>query len=241
MTTSPVPPDKPAVSQITVNQQATDVSGTVAGVEVKGNVGSITGFSEQAVLRLMIAVGVMVFATAACFFSGGIVVGVGAFAALNKPATVGPQLGLSMQNKLAAIAALQPGQSFAVSFSEDEFNSYMNLIAGKRFGLSNANVRLLDDPGAFVVSGNSSSLSNLPVVATFQVTTGDTPVQLRTAAVQVLPFGNSPVGWVAVPAPVAASSLGSLNQQLFQNVRIVSVAAAGTAGDPAMAIRGVKR
>jgi uncharacterized membrane protein (Fun14 family) len=241
VTTAPDSSDPPKVTQITVNQQASDVSGTVAGVEIKGNVGMVTGFSEQAVLRLVIAVGVLVFFTAACFFSGGIVIGVGAFTALNKPATVGPPLALSMQNKLVAINALQPGQSFGVSFSEDEFNSYMNLIAGKRFGLSNASVRLVGDPGSFVVAGNSSSMGNLPVVATFKVTTGNTPIQLRSAAVQLLPFGNSPVGWVAVPGPVASSSVGPLNEQLFQNVRLDSVTASGTPGDPAMTIRGVKR
>ena len=241
MTTTPVPPDKPAVTNISVNQHATDVSGTIAGVEIKGSVGTITGFSEQAVFRLLVAVGVMVFFTAACFFSGGIVIGVGAFTALNKAAIVGPPSALSMQNKLDQINALPSGQRFGVTFSESEFNSYMNLIAGKSFGLQNAQVRLLDEPGTFVVSGNSTSMSNLPIIATFRLATGDTPIVLKSAAVQVLPFGNAPVGWIPVPASVAASSVGSLNQQLLRNVRLDSVTTSGPAEDRVISIRGVKR
>ncbi|MEP7199646.1 MAG: hypothetical protein ABI874_07510, partial [Chloroflexota bacterium] len=70
--------DKPTTN-INVNQQANDVRGKQIGVEIDGSVGTVTtGFSAQAVQRLVITVGVLVFVTAVCFLSGGIVIGIGA-------------------------------------------------------------------------------------------------------------------------------------------------------------------
>jgi len=64
------------------------VGGDVAGRDVVKST-TVVGYSEKAVLRLVIVVGAMVFVTAACFFTGGIVLGSQVFAALERPVNDG--------------------------------------------------------------------------------------------------------------------------------------------------------
>src|SRR5436190_24380308 len=52
---------------------------------VTTNATTIVGFSPKAVMQLVVSVGLLVFVTAACFFSGGLVVGGAALVALERP------------------------------------------------------------------------------------------------------------------------------------------------------------
>src|SRR3989337_621618 len=64
------------------------VGGDVAGRDVVKST-TVVGYSEKAVLRLVIVVRAMVFLTAARFFTGGIALGSRGFAALERPANDG--------------------------------------------------------------------------------------------------------------------------------------------------------
>src|SRR5262245_5155242 len=138
------------------SRQDVNVSGDIAGRDVVKNTTNTTtntttnvGFSIDAVQRLVIAVGLMVFITAACFFSGGVAVGGVALAALNKQVGSSPDAAVSMQSKLSQIRALGPGVPFQFTFSEDEISSYLRFIAGPPMGVSDGKVRLLE-PGKLV-------------------------------------------------------------------------------------------
>jgi len=179
--------------------QDVNVGGDVAGRDVVKNTTNV-GFSVDAVQRLVIAVGLMVFLTAACFFSGGVAVGGVALAALDRKVGSSQAAADSMKAKLDAIRALGPGQAFQLTFSEDEISSYLRFIAGPRMGLSDGKVRLLE-PGKLVIGGQSSSLGSVPFAATFelQYNTPGKPLRLTGAAIHILPLGNSGFGWIVVP------------------------------------------
>jgi hypothetical protein len=94
-------------------------------------------------------------------------------------------------------------------------------------GLNDARVRLLDEPGKLALRGQYNGLGNLPVLAVFQLTSHDQPFELESAAVQLLPLGDS-FGWFIVTPFVQplANQVNSLfatarfNQvQLNQNPR----------------------
>src|SRR5574341_666246 len=95
-------------SKKTDRQSKVDVSGgeIKAGrdVEIAGRdiVTVERGFSAAQVQRLLITVAVIVFVTAACFFSGGLILGGAALAALNRPLSGGlsQEAAHSMQTKL---------------------------------------------------------------------------------------------------------------------------------------------
>src|SRR5690349_11353400 len=137
-----------------------NVDGDLAGRDIVKNTTTTTtnvGFSIDAVQRLVIAVGLMVFLTAACFFSGGVVVGGAALAALDKKVGSSLDAANSMQAKLDQIRALGPGTQFQFTFSEDEISSYLRFIAGPPMGVSDGKVRLLE-PGKLVMGGEASQL-----------------------------------------------------------------------------------
>ncbi len=181
-----------------------------------------TGFSEAAVQRLVITVGVLVFVTAALFFAGGIVVG-GVFANLNKPVGSSPEAAKAMQAKLDTLGQLRPGQKFIATFSEDEISSYVKFVAGPQLGLNNAKARVLDQSGRIALEGNYAGLGNAQIVSIIRLGVNDQPTQVESAAVQVLPTGNSTFGWVYVPPPLVQPLAGQIDDRLFARVRLNAV------------------
>jgi len=223
---------------------------TTAGRDVVGrDVVSTTnvGFSATAVQRLLLTVGALVFATAACFFSGGLALGAGVFVALNRPVTSdNPVAAQSFAIKLALLKALGPGQPFSFPFTEEEISSYFRQIIAPQIGVLDGKVRLLDEPGKLVVAGQATQFGNLPFAATFELR--DTPgesLHLTGVVVQIIPLKDkegksSSFGWVVLPSFLFQGLAGDLNS-LFGNVQLSTVAETATAPNPAWVVDGVTR
>jgi hypothetical protein len=218
------------------------VSGDVAGRDVVKTTTQI-GFSEAAVQRLVLTVGVLVFITAACFFASG-VAAAGAALALAKSVNVSSQAADSMQAKLDALQALKPGETFQQTFTEEELNSYWQLVAGPQIGLTPGTgaVRLL--PGhQILIAGRTRMTGNYRVAATFEPRL-DSPGQtfkLDSAAVQVLPLGSTQWGWVPVPAAVLQPLAQNVNGLFPPGLAFASVTDSTEAGQPAMTVSGTVR
>jgi len=196
------------------------VGGDVAGRDVVKST-TVVGYSEKAVLRLVIVVGAMVFVTAACFFTGGIVLGSQVFAALERPVNDGNgqptdstrQKAEAFAQQIAEAQQVPPGQAYAVRFSEDQLSSYFRFIAGPDVGVQDGKARFVE-PGVIALSGQVQSISNLNVAATFRIEPqADEPLRLESAAVQVVPTGGS-FGWVAVPTALLSPFSSQVNQAL---------------------------
>lgn len=206
------------------------VGGDVAGRDVVKST-TVVGYGEKAVLRLVIVVGVMVFVTAACFFTGGIALGSRVFAALERPVNDGNgQPTDSTQEKAAAFAQqiveaqqVAPGQPYPFRFSEDQLSSFFRFIAGPDIGVQDGKVRFVE-PGVIALSGQVQSMGNLNVAATFRVEPrADEPLRLESAAVQIVPTGGS-FGWVAVPTALL-SPLSSQINDAFRDVTLLRLQA----------------
>jgi hypothetical protein len=231
---SDIPPESPAARSggVDVRGGQTEVGRDLAGRDIQTAGHDIvgrdvvtvtqTGFSELAVQRLVITVGVLVFVTAAFFFAGGIIVG-GVFANLNKPVGSSQQAARDMQDKLDTLSRLRPGQRFIASFSEDEISSYIRFIAGPQLGLNNAKARLLSGPGRIVLEGNYAGLSNAHVIVIIRLALNDQPTQVESAAVQVLPTGNSTFGWVFIPPPLVQPLASQIDARVFSQARLNAV------------------
>lgn len=181
------------------------------------------GFSAAAVQRLLITVGMLVFVTAACFFSGGVFVGGAALAALNTDvASDDPVAAAEFAEILQAVESLPPGTPFSFTFTEQQISAYFRQVVAPQIGVSDGKVRLLPD-GRLVVGGQINNLGRLPFAATFtwQDRRGE-PLRLVSAAVQVLRLGRSSFGWVAVPTALLRDTAGRVNE-LFGNVQLVDV------------------
>jgi hypothetical protein len=224
-------PHLPAPAQQVSGSVGGDVAGrdihktTTAGRDVVGgDVVTTTnvGFTIQAVQRLVITVGVLVFVTALCFFSSGFVLGGAALAALTRPVASSPEAATTFAEKLAALQQLAPGEIATFSFTETEISSYFRFVLAPSLGglgIAEGKVRLLGDD-RLVVGGQAASLGGVNFAATFRVTdTPGQPLDLQAAAVQALPTGT-PFGWLLVPNRYLGGAEQSLNA-LFGNVQIV--------------------
>ena len=101
------------------------------------------------------------FATAFCFFSGGIVVGFAALQAFDRPLPSTEAAAQDFQANLEQVQALPPGQAFQWSYTETDLSSYMHFILGPQIGFD-ARARFLStDEVAF--QGNWSGLGGRPV------------------------------------------------------------------------------
>lgn len=232
----PVPPALPPAVQAGGSVGGDVVSGdvhrvTTAGRDVVGRdvVTTTTtnvGFSAAAVQRLIITVGVLVFATAACFFSGGVFVGGAALAALNRPVSSDdPAAAAQFAEALGTVQGLPPGTPFSFTFTEQQISAYFRQVVAPASGVTDGKVRMLAD-GRLVVGGRAQDLGGLPFAAIFawQETPG-VPLRLTSAAVQALRLGRSRFGWVAVPTALLQPVAARVNQP-FGNVRLTNVAAA---------------
>ncbi|MBL8058147.1 MAG: hypothetical protein JNK29_15685 [Anaerolineales bacterium] len=203
------------------------VGGDVAGRDVVKHQTTVnqtvTGFSEKTVVRLMVVVGVLVFVTAACFFSGGLVVGAAALTALDKQVGSSPEEAVLFQQKLQFLSAAAPGQSLNFSFTEDEISSYVKFILGPELGFlpETGKVRLVNDQQV-IVAGRLADLGGLEVAATFELSNQPgQPLALQSAAAHVLPVSGSTFGWTAIPTGLLQPAADQLNARLG-NVQLVN-------------------
>ena len=212
----PRPPDEPPRGPHLESGGDVNVGGDVAGRDVIQNQTIQTGLSEKTVIRLVVIVGVLVFITAACFFSGGVVIGAAALAALNRPVGSDPAKAVIFEQKLLALNAVAPGQAVTFAFSEDEVSSYVKYILGPQIGFvaETGKVRLVDETQV-IVSGRLADLGGLEVAATFQLSNiAGQPLALQSAAAHVVDAGATPFGWVALPASLLQPAADELNARL---------------------------
>lgn len=186
---------------------------------------NVSGFGAREVTRIVIIVAAIVFVTAACFFSGGIVLGAAVFVAFSRPVNTTPQLAQNMQDEMNQVANTPPGQEFALNVSEEEINSYFHYIAGPQYDVTDGQVRLLTETNQVALKGKWSQL-NVPFIAVFNTTPGDQPLQLQSAAVQILPLGDSTFGWVPVPTQILQPLAGQINDSLFKVATFKTIAPA---------------
>jgi hypothetical protein len=223
-------------------QAGRDIAGRdIAGRDIAGGDIVTVGFSQQAVTRLVLIVGMLVFVTAACFFSGGIALGAGVFAALNRPVETSPEAALSMQSKLQQIQSLPSNQPFSVVFSEPEMNSYFHYVLGPQIGVSDGKLRFLPDE-QLAISGQVEDLGGRQAAAVLDVQeeTGQT-LSLSAAAVKVVGSQNSRFGWVAVPTPLLAPLQERINQNLTGNYEITAVESVQNPNQNEWMVQGVTR
>jgi hypothetical protein len=245
-------PQQPHSTSGGVNVGADDVTvgGSVVGRDqitsttigddlIQGNVTNVTnvGLSPQAVQRLLVTVGLVVFVTAACFFAGGIFVGANVFTALNRPVNSTQIAADSFAQKIDAVAQLQPGDTYQLRFTEDELSSYLRFTLGPQIGLSDARVRALGN-GQFVVYGRYADLGGLPVMLVGGPQAGsDQLFNIAQSSAQIVPVGSgqpdtvSAIGWVPVPTalvqPLVDKALASAYQRYTLTDGSKASAAAG--------------
>lgn len=173
------------------------------------------GMPPEAVRRLVISVGTLVFVTAFCFFSGGAVVGFTVLQAFARPLPSTMAAAQDFQAGLNQVQALPPGQAFRWAYLETDLSSYMHFILGPQIGFD-ARARFLSgDEVAF--QGAWSGMLGLPVTVVTRMET-DSPQLYHTvsAAVQILPLPNSNFGWVALPISAVQPLVDAINQNIGQ-------------------------
>ena len=183
------------------------------------------GFSAAAVQRLLITVGIMVFLTAACFFSGGLILGGATFAALDREVDSDDALAaVQFAELLQTISSLPPGVSVTLNFTEQQLSAYFRQYVAPTLPLdiTEAKLRLLDD-GDLVVGGRAGTLGGAQFAATFEwQDEPGAPLRLDAAAVEVLPLDNNAFGWVAVPTFLLEPLTGGIND-LFGGIRVTEL------------------
>ena len=240
--TPPTPPEaeKPPSSGIAIEGSGdVTVRGDMAGRDIVRNVTTV-GFSATAVQRLLLVVGGLVFVTAACFFVGGLAVGGAIVAVLNHPVEVSQSAADSMQTSLNALRALPAGAPFQQTFTEAQLNSYWALVAGPQVGLTPGTgaARLLGD-NRVVLAGKFAALGNFKVLAVVEprVNQPGQLIQVDSAAVQVVPVGNTSFGWLPVPTAILRPVVDGVNNMLSSRVVLQGVSASGQA----LTVKGVGR
>jgi len=214
-----------------------NITGDVAGRDVTKV--TYVGMQPEAVRRLVITVAAMVFATAACFFTGGIFVGSKVFAALDRTVNSRPEAAASMQAKLDALQNMQSGQTAPLNFGEDELSSYVRYVLGDQLGFSpdSGRARFIE-PGLIAVAGDLKSLGNLPVVVTFKLQNNpNQQLEVESAAVRLVSVPNSNFGWVAVPTGVVSSVTNQIPTLLKPGYAPVSIQAAPGSDDWSVNVR----
>jgi hypothetical protein len=173
------------------------------------------GMTPEAVRRLVMSVGVLVFVTALCFFSGGIVVGFGVLQAFARPLPSTPAAAQDFQASLDQVQALPPGQAFRWTYTETDLSSYVHFILGPQIGFDGRARFLSNDEVAF--QGNWSGLLGLPVTVVTRMEPNSPQLyQPVSAAVQILPLPDSNFGWVALPVSAVQPLVDAINQNIGQ-------------------------
>ena len=240
--TPSIPPEaeKPPSSGIAIEGSGdVSVRGDMAGRDIVRNVTTV-GFSATAVQRLLLVVGGLVFVTAACFFVGGLAVGGAIVAVLGHPVEVSQSAADSMQTSLNTLRALPAGTPFQQTFTEAELNSYWALVVGPRVGLTPGTgaARLLGD-NRVVLAGKFAALGNFKVLAVVEprVNQPGQLIQVDSAAIQVVPVGNTSFGWLPVPTSVLRPVVDGVNSMFGSQVELQGVSAVGQA----LTVKGVGR
>ena len=206
--------------------KTTQAGRDIVGRDVVTNTSNVNvGFGIQAVQRLVLTVGLLVFVTAGCFFSGGVAVGGVAIAALSREVGSNPQASSQFESGLQQLQSLPSGTPFTFSFTEEQISSYFRLEVAPNqaaLGISDARVRLLES-GGLVIGGRADRLGGAQFAANFQwTTTPGRPLRLTGAALQVLPLGRAAFGWVVVPAFLLRGAETGIND-MFNNVTFTDV------------------
>ena len=226
MSEQPTPPElsEPSVTQnvsggVTVQPGGdAKVGGDVVGHDkIMQTTTTVTnvGMTPKAVRRLVMSVGTLVFVTAFCFFSGGILVGFTTLQAFARPLPSTMAAAQDFQAGLNQVQALPPGQAFRWAYTETDLSSYMHFILGPQIGFDARARFLSSDEVAF--QGNWSGMLGLPVTVVTRMET-DSPQLYHTvsAAVQILPLPNSNFGWVPLPASAVQPLVDAINQDIGQ-------------------------
>ncbi len=171
------------------------------------------GMTPEAVRRLVITVGGLVFATAFCFFAFGAVAAAAALNTFNRPIVSTEAAANDFQRKLQTISALPAGQAFEWPFDETELSSYMRFILGPQIGFD-GRARFTSSHQA-VFKGPWSGVNNLPVMVVTTIQINSAPLfKTDSAYVQILPLGDN-LGWV----PVSLSTVQPLIDQINSKIK----------------------
>jgi hypothetical protein len=199
----------------------------IVGRDAVTNTNTNVGFSAAAVQRLLVTVGALLAATAACFFVLGGVSALGIVAAFMRPVNSNNQAAADkFAAELSVIRTLLPGLPYELSFTEEEISSYFHLVIEPSLhgDISGGQVRLLGS-GQLVFLGRAKRLNDVLFAASFgwQKNTPGAPLRLTGALLNVVPLGDSPLGWLAVPTavlrPVADTVNGLFGNVVFTDVR----------------------
>jgi hypothetical protein len=218
---TPSEPPEPSVTQ-NVSGGATvqpggdaNVGGDVVGRDKIQTTTTVTnlGMTSEAVRRLVLSVGVLVFVTAFCFFSGGLVVGFAALQAFARPLPSTLTAAENFQAGLNQVQALAPGQAFQWTYTENDLSSYMRFILGPQIGFDARARFLSSDEVTF--QGTWSGMLGLPVtVVTRMETSSPQLYHTVSAAVQILPLPDSNFGWVPLPASAVQPLVDAINHNI---------------------------
>ncbi len=193
-----------AIGRDVAGRDIVNTSQTGVGTQTIGTVS--VGWGEQAVIRLALVVGALVFVTAACFFSGGLAVGGIVFGAFSDRAlTPSPEQADAFQQQLDGLDSVQSGETFTLVLNEAELNAFVHYRLGPQIGfaLDTGEARLINDGGQNVIAvrGDYAPLGGMPVIATFSLTNEPgAPLQLTGASARLFGSRDGGFGWVYLPA-----------------------------------------
>jgi hypothetical protein len=216
--TQPEPSETPLVQNVSggANLQAADdinVGGDVVGRD-KVTQTTITnvGMTPEAVRRLVITVGGLVFATAFFFFAFGAVTAAAALSAFDRTLASTQAAANDFQQQLQTIDALPPGKSFEWQFEENDLSSYIRFILGPQIGFDGRARFLSSQQTSF--KGAWSGVGNLPVMVITTIQTNSAQLfKTDRAYVQILPIGDN-LGWVPVPASTVQPLIDQINADI---------------------------
>jgi hypothetical protein len=211
-------PLEPSLTNVSggANLQAADditVGGDVVGRDkITQTTVTNVGMSPEAVRRLVITVGGLVFVTALCFFAFGSVTAAAALSAFNRELPSSPQAAADFRHQLQIIDAAAPGKTFDWQFEETDLSSYIRFILGPQIGFDGRARFLSSQQTSF--KGPWSGAGNLPVmVVTTMQTQSAELYKTDRAYVQILPLGDN-LGWVPVPASLVQPLIDQFNQDI---------------------------
>jgi hypothetical protein len=171
---------------------------------------------------------------------GGLAVGGAIVAVLSHPVEVSQSAANSMQASIETLRVLPAGTPFQATFTEAQLNSYWELVAGPQIGLTPGTgaARLLGD-NRVVLAGKFAALGNFKVLAVVEprVNQPGQLFQLDSAAVQVVPLGNTSFGWLPVPAAVLRPLVDRVNNLVGSSLELQGVSTSGSA----LTVNGVGR
>ena len=224
-------PSEPRESSVTQNVSGgvtvqpgddANVGGDVVGRDKVTRTTTVTnvGMTPEAVRRLVISVGVLVFVTAFCFFSGGIVAGAVALQALGRPVDSSLENAQRFQEKLAQVNDAEAGQVVVWGFTEGELSAYFRHELGPRIGIASETGRARFLPSDEVeFYGRWSGFFNLPVLVITMIEQ-DSATLYHTQRAAVRLFGNedSVFGLIALPNFIVQPLVDAINADIGHQV-----------------------